>query len=242
MKNKNTLILSSIQLGSGTCSRINSWGLRSKNSEVDIAILWIGLGRDQFWRKQGALGETIWLIRLQQCLAFLSLRCCVPSVFPRIAEAVVLRASPSLRHNTYRNDPREEVVILAFQRVQSMVSWAHMHVQNVMVTGTYDRGGSWLCLTRSWGRVHFITFPFHFVWVLQPCTQSGWMVLTQWLILKHLMNTPLSISYVLLNLLKLIINYQCREPLVHCWKLNDTWRDSGGLNENGTHRSMYLNA
>lgn len=84
VKNKNTLILSSIHLGSGTCSRINSWGLRSKNSEVDIAILWIGLGKDQFWRKQGALGETFRQIRLQQCLAFLSLRCCVPSVFPRL--------------------------------------------------------------------------------------------------------------------------------------------------------------
>lgn len=56
LKNKNILIFSSTQLGSGTCSRINSWGSRSKNLKVDIAILWIGLGKDQFWRKRGALG------------------------------------------------------------------------------------------------------------------------------------------------------------------------------------------
>lgn len=102
LKNKNILIFSSTQLGLGTCSRINSWALRSKNLEVDIAILWIGLGKDQFWRKQGALGETEWQKRWQQRLAFLSLRCSVPSVFPGIVEAVVLLASPSLRHNTKR--------------------------------------------------------------------------------------------------------------------------------------------
>ena len=56
-------------------------------------------------------------------------------------------------------------------------------------------------------------YPFPFLFCLSSPAmpsvgpQSGCTVLTQLLILKHLMNTPLGISYVVLNLVKLIINY-----------------------------------